>query len=431
MYMHTLANFGLVLFFVLLGGAFAATEIALVSLRDSQLSSLERRGARGARVAQLARDPNRFLAAVQIGVTVAGFFSAAYGGSTLAPDLAAHLESLGLSSEAAETIALVLVTLVIAYLSLVLGELVPKRLALQKAAGVALIVAPGLDRLASLMRPVIWLLSMSTNALVRMVGGDPAASAEQLSEEELRELVSTHESLEEHERHIFGELFAATETTLKEVMRPRPDVEFLPAALSLREAAARVSVLPYSRYPVTGAGFDDVIGFVHVRDLLVVRPDDRSLVGERCRPILMLPGTNHVLPAVATMRNQGVHIAVVLDEYGGTDGIVTFADLLEEVVGGVRDEYVAAIGPAGALSIDGGTSLDDFADQTGLRLAEGDYDTVGGFVMAHLGRVPLVGDIAQITPDSTLEVSAMKGARVVAVVLHSDRGEVERPGGLE
>ena len=207
---QTLLNFGLVVAFVLVGGVFAATEIALVSLRDSQLTQMARASARGAHVAQVARDPNRFLAAVQIGVTVAGFFSAAYGGSTLAPDLAPTLVSLGLPDGAADTTALAVMTLLIAYLSLVLGELVPKRLALQKSAGLALLVTPTLDRFATLMRPVIWLLSISTNALVRLLGGDPTATGEELSEEELRDLVSTHEGLEEQERRILQDVFNAS-----------------------------------------------------------------------------------------------------------------------------------------------------------------------------------------------------------------------------
>ena len=244
---QTLLNLALVLLFVLVGGVFAATEIALVSLRESQLTAMERSGARGARVAEVARNPNRFLAAVQIGVTVAGFFSAAYGGSTLAPDLAPYLERLGLGEDAAATTALVVLTLVIAYLSLVLGELVPKRLALQKAAPVSLAAAPVLDRFATLVRPVIWLLSLSTNALVRLLGGDPDATGEQLSEEELRDLVSTHEDLEEEERRILSDVLAATETSVKEVMRPRTDVAFVAGDLSLAQATAQVRDLPYSR----------------------------------------------------------------------------------------------------------------------------------------------------------------------------------------
>ncbi|MFE5703397.1 CNNM domain-containing protein [Rhodococcus koreensis] len=167
----TVANIGLVLLFVLVGGVFAATEIALVSLREGQLRNLERRGVRGVRTAALARDPNRFLSAVQIGVTVAGFLSAAYGASTIAPALVPALETWGLPHGVAATASLVSTTLVIAYLSLIVGELVPKRIALQRATEVSLLTAPPLDRFATVMRPVIWLLSVSTDAVVRIFGG--------------------------------------------------------------------------------------------------------------------------------------------------------------------------------------------------------------------------------------------------------------------
>ncbi|WP_139179051.1 CNNM domain-containing protein, partial [Curtobacterium sp. MCBA15_005] len=172
--------FGLVILFVLVGGVFAAAEIALVSLRESQLQQLERRGPRGMRVAELGRDPNRFLSAVQIGVTVAGFFSAAYGASSIAPDVAPLFRGLGLEQGTAEAVALVMMTLVIAYLSLVFGELVPKRLALQRAEGFSMAVAPTLERFAVLMRPVIWLLSKSTDTVVRLLGGDPDARSESM-----------------------------------------------------------------------------------------------------------------------------------------------------------------------------------------------------------------------------------------------------------
>jgi putative hemolysin len=378
---QTLLNLGLVVLFVLVGGVFAATEIALVSLRDSQLSHLERTSARGVKVAAVARDPNRFLAAVQIGVTVAGFFSAAYGGSTLAPDLAPYLERLGLPEGAADATALVVMTLLIAYLSLVLGELVPKRLALQRSAGLSLAVAPPLDRFAHAVRPVIWLLSASTNAVVRLVGGDPHATSEELSDEELRDLVSTHEGLGDQERKIVQDVFNASQTTLKEVMRPRGDVEFLEARLPLTEAAPRVQGLPYSRYPVVGDGLDDVIGFLHVRDLLDVGAEDRRRVRDVRREVLRLPATNRVLPSVSTMRQEGTHLAVVVDEYGGTDGIVTLEDLVEELVGDIRDEYDAAqtaLPTDGAAGVEGVLRLEDFTEQTGVDLEDGAYETVAG-----------------------------------------------------
>jgi putative hemolysin len=412
---QTLVNVGLVLVFVLVGGVFAATEIALVSLRESQLGGLERAGARGARVAEVARDPNRFLAAVQIGVTVAGFFSAAYGGATLADDVAPYLEDLGLGAGVADAAALLVLTLIIAYLSLVLGELVPKRLALQRPAGIALAVAPVLDRFATAMRPIIWLLSISTNAIVRLLGGDPHAASDQVSEEELRELVSTHEALDEHERRMLTDVFAATETRLKEVMRPRGDVVFLPGDVTLGEAIERLRNLPYSRYPVTGEGFDDVVGFLHVRDLLGVPADDSRLVSDIARPVPVLPASRRVLPSVATMRQEGVHLAVVVDEYGGTDGIVTLEDLVEEIIGEIRDEYdeTETSSPDGHEHA-GATSLADLEARTGIALPEGDYETVAGFVIARLGRIPDVGDTVE-SDGIVLEVSAMAGPRVASV----------------
>ena len=417
---QTLLNIGLVLVFVLVGGVFAATEIALVSLRESQLTQLERQGSRGARVAQVARDPNRFLAAVQIGVTVAGFFSAAYGGSTLAPDLAPHLEVLGLGEEAAETVALVVMTLIIAYLSLVLSELVSKRLALQKSAGLSLAVAPVLDRFAGVMRPVIWLLSASTNAVVRLVGGDPHATTEKLSEEELLELVSHHEALEEQERRILRDVLHATETVVKQVMRPRGDVEFLSAETPLTVAADRIRDLPYSRYPITGEGFDDVIGFLHLRDLLGIAADDTRLVQDVRRLVLLLPATNFVLPSVATMRQQGTHLAVVVDEYGGTDGIVTLEDLVEKLIGEIRDEYDAeeSVGTGeGSACIDAGWSIEDFTEETGVPLEDGDYETVAGFVIARLGRIPVVGDTVEVD-GAALEVTEVAGHRITKIAIH-------------
>ncbi len=419
---QTLVSAALVVLFVAVGGVFAATEIALISLRESQLSQLERRGPRGAKVAALARDPNRFLAAVQIGVTVAGFLSAAYGGATLAPDLAPYLERLGLPDTAAESVALVILTLMIAYLSLVLGELAPKRLALQKSAGLALLVAPVLDRFATLMRPVIWLLSVSTNAVVRLLGGDPSATGVDLTEEELRTLVTSHESLEEDERQILGDVFAATEKRVKEVMRPRADVAFIHAKDRLVDAAARVHQLPFSRYPVIGDGFDDVVGFLHMRDLLGIKPDDERRVRHVMRPVLMLPATNLLLPSITTMREGGNHLAVVVSEYGGTDGIVTLEDLVEELVGEIRDEYDAAEprpATAGGPDVEGGCTLDDARDELGLELPKGDYDTVAGYVMAQLGRIPEVGDRVAAPDGRVLEVSAMAGRRVTRLALRA------------
>jgi putative hemolysin len=387
---QTLLNLLLVVGFILVGGVFAGTEIALVSLREGQINAMSERGARGARVARVARDPNRFLAAVQIGVTVAGFFSAAYGASTLAPDFAPVLENAGLSDGAADTLSLILLTLFIAYLSLVLGELVPKRLALQRSQGVAYLVGGPLDRFAIFMRPVVWLLSVSTNGVVRIFGGDPSATSEELSDDELRFLVDQHEGLAEDERKILTDVFDAGDRSLSEVMRPRRDVAFLAVDCTVAEAVDAALSHPHSRFPVTGSSQDDVLGFLHVRDLLGADPTLR--IRGLTREILHLPATNRVLPSLTRMRDEGRHIAVVVDEYGGTDGIVTLEDLVEELVGDIRDEYDVAEPETAPDLVDARLTIEEFARLTGVPLDDGPYETVAGYVMHRLGRLAEVGD---------------------------------------
>jgi putative hemolysin len=410
-------NIALVLLFVLIGGVFAAAEIALVSLRDTQIRALSDRGRRGRRVANLAADPNRFLAAVQIGVTVAGFFSAAFGAATLADDLAPVLEQWGVPSQVASTTALVAITLVIAYLSLVLSELVPKRLALQRAEAVAMALAPPLDVLATLVRPVIWLLSASTDVMVRLLGGDPSLGRDQISSQELRELVSEHEEFGEDERRIVTDVFEAGDRQIKEVLVPRTEVEFLPADMPVATAVRIVAEQPHSRYPVIAGSPDDVLGFVHVRDLL-----DPQLAGRRvrvetlARDVLFLPGTKPLLASLSEMRRTGSHLAVVVDEYGGTAGIVTLEDLVEELVGDIRDEYDEP-DPADRPQlgyVDGLVNLDEFTDRTAIELPEGPYETVAGFVMARLGRIPAVGQSVEVA-GHRLEVMSLDGRRVATV----------------
>jgi putative hemolysin len=411
-----LVNIGLVVAFVLIGGVFAATEMALVTLRESQVNGLAARGRRGAKVAALARNPNTFLSAVQIGVTVAGFASAAYGATSIAPSLAPLLGFLGVSEQAALTIATVLLTLVIAYLSLVLGELAPKRLAIQRNAQFAYMVAPVLDGFAKIMRPVIWLLSVSTNALVRLLGGDPHKTADEISDEEIRDIVATHQGLPEDERRILDDVLSLRGRQISEVMRPRPEVVALDGTATIGAAAAQVRELPFSRYPVADTSIDDITGFVHVRDVFEAAAEDperplRLLV----RPIPYVPSTARLLPTLTRLRAESHHIAVVVDEYGGTDGIVTLEDLVEEVVGEIFDEYDTATDPTTAGGVlDGRLNLQEFEEATGLELPRGSSDTIAGFVMEQLGRLAEVGDAVDV-PGATLQVAGVDRRRISAI----------------
>jgi putative hemolysin len=417
-------NIVMVVVFVLIGGFFSGTELALISLRESQVRSLSEQGRRGAALGRLLADPNRFLATVQIGVTLATLSASAFGAETLNKPFSAALVGWGLSPGLAGPLAFITVTVGVSYLSLVLGELTPKRLALQRAEGLAMLVAPSLNRLATMSRPVVWILSTSTNALVRLVGGDPKVSGEAISQEELRDLVAAHESLTSDERRLIDEVFRAGDREVREVMTPRTEVMFLDASMTASRAAKQVADSSWSRFPVAGRDEDDVVGFVHVRDLFLPNhPAGRAAtVGDLSREVTRLPGTAGVLTALSEMRRENQHLAIVVDEYGGTDGIVTLEDLIEEVIGEIYDEYDEEVTPDGKESpdgpreVDGLLNLDDFTEATGLRLPEGPYETVAGYVLAELGRLPEVGDAIEVE-GRTLSVLELDGRRIARLLV--------------
>ena len=415
----------LVLVVILIGGFFAGAEMALVSLREGQVRSLSRRGRRGQRAARLAQDPNRFLSAVQIGVTLATLLSGAFGADLLAGKLRTPLARL-LPPDVATLVSLIIVTLVISFFTLIFGELAPKRLALQRSERVSLFAAPVLDRIARIATPVVWLLSRCTNLVVRLVGGDPAAGRGVMTDEELRDLVAGNQSLSADERHIVGEVFDAGKRQIREVLVPRTEVEFLPAVMPLTEAAAIAQHARYSRFPVYQESYDDVIGFVHARDLLGVSDDGDSShgaalrrVGEVCRPVKMLPTSKTVLSALSEMRRDQAHLAIVVDEYGGTAGIVTLEDLVEELIGDIQDEYdVDESRPrqlhGGELEVDGLLNLDEFAELTGIDLPEGPYETVAGYLLAALGHLPGEGESVEVL-GRRLTVTELDGRRISRV----------------
>jgi putative hemolysin len=402
---------------IVLASFFVAAEIALISLRDSQVREIATRGKRGARVAALAAHPNRLLAAVQIGVTVSGFLSAALGADQLGDYVIPWLESLGISNAWSTTISLIGVTLVIAYFSLVFGELVPKRVALFRAEEIALATAGIINVVANIFRPLIWLLSRSTDIVLRAFGVDPKVQRSQMSEEELLDLVTGHAALTDEERDIVEEVFNASERQVHEVMVPRTEVDFMDASLTVGKAIELAVDKAHSRYPVVRGSSDEVVGFIHVRDLLDTSLANKSTkIVELARNIMFLPGTKGILPALSEMRTQGQHLAIVLDEYGGTDGIVTLEDLVEVLIGDIRDEYdeheneVSVEERTGDFEIDGLISIDDLIEETKLDIPEGPYETASGFVMHFLGRIPQVNDVVNVN-GLRITVLTMEGKR--------------------
>ncbi len=436
-----LLNTLLVLLFVVIGGVFSGTEMAMVTLRASQVSQIEATGADGQRIGALVRNPNLFLSAVQVGVTLAGFFSSAYGASTIAPEFVPVLESWGLQTGAASVTAFIGMTLLIAYLSLVFGELVPKRLAMQHPVAFTRVLAPGLNVLARIMRPVIWLLSVSTNGVMRLLGRDPHVGAQAVSADEVRELIVSQPGLRDDSRSILTDVFRAGDRRLVEVMRARPDVEFLSGSLPVAQAYRLSLDLSHSRFPVRGESIDDVLGFVHIRDLMAAmprpsggEPDTGPTLVDIVRPILPLPGSIPVLNALTTMRRENQQIALVLDEYGGTDGIVTMEDLVEELVGEIYGEYDdqrepedSALQSGGALEIDGGLILDELTSMSGVKLPEGPYETVAGFMLDRLGRVGREGDYI-VVDGVRLTVLKTDAYRIVRIRIARPGGRAEATG---
>lgn len=387
---------GVVALLVLINAWFAGSELALVSLRPGQIRRLEERSKRGATLARLARDPNRFLATIQVGITLAGFLASASAAVSLAEPVEELLEPLG---SAAKPVSIVLVTIALSYVTLVLGELAPKRIAMQRAERWGLLAARPLAAIAAMARPVIWLLSRSTDVVVRLLGGDPRRGREEVTEEELRELVEALTTFNDQQRRIITGAFEVSDRTVGEILRPRPDVVTLDADLPCGVALRTLADSGHTRAPVgPGGSLDDVVGLVHLRDLL--DGGDRA-VREVVKEATFVPESAHVLDTLHEMQARHAQMAIVVNEHGGTEGIVTIEDIVEELVGEIYDEADTDILEVrhladGTVVVPGRFPVHDL-DDLGVEVPRGDYTTVAGLVLAGLQRLPeRPGDVVEI-----------------------------------
>ena len=412
-----LPQLGLVGLLVLLNAAFAGTELALVSLREGQLQRLEQRSATGAVLARLAREPNRFLATIQIGITLAGFLASAAAAVSLAEPL---VEPFGFLGRAAEPAAITAVTLILAYVTLVFGELAPKRVAMQRAERWGLLAARPLAVMSSITRPAVWMLSHSTDIAVRLMGGDPSRQREEVTEEELRDMVAAQTSFTPKQRLIIDGAFEISERTLHEVLRPRRDVFVLDADMPADKALPLLADSGHSRAPVGDHGaLDDVIGVVHLRDLLC---DGDQPVRELASELCAFPESVGVLDALHEMQTRRVQMAVVVDEHGSTAGIITVEDLVEELVGEIYDETdrdVIAVrrDPAGGMVIPGTFPVHDLEDIGVDDVPEGSYATVAGLVLDRLGRIPEAPGDRVTVGDWRLEVTGVERHAITEIRL--------------
>lgn len=414
---------------ILISGFFAMSEIALISARKTRLQEWAKQGNRRAQTAfELAATPTRFLATVQIFITLVGILAGAYGGVTIAEKLAAHFARVPALARIAHPLAVVLVVLLITYFTLTLGELVPKRLALARAEGIATRVAGPMRALAVLAAPAVWLLSVSTEGVLRLWGLRPSAEPP-VTEEEIKILLQQGEEagvFEEAELEMVERVLRLDRRRVSAVMTPRPDIVWLDAEDPPEEIRRQILASAYSRFPVSRGSLDAVLGILQAKDFLAWCGDDQGGdLQSLLRRAVFVPETMPVLQVMETFRQEGTHLALVVDEYGSTQGLVTINDVLEAIVGEVAsaeeaEEPEAVQRPDGSWLLDGMLSVDELKDLFDLPTLPGEerghYQTLGGFVMTQMGRIPRASDAFE-WGGLRFEVVDMDGHRVDKVLV--------------
>ena len=387
---------------ILLNGLLSLSELALISARRGRLKSLAEGGHRGAEAALvLVADPGRFLSTVQIGITLVGILAGAFSGATLGDRLARVLGDLGLSPAVAGPLGFGLVVAVITYLSLIIGELVPKQLALRNAEGVAAAVGPLMTTLSRIAAPAVWLLDASTRLVLRLTGARPEQDPT-VTEEEIRSLIAEAETagvIEPEERRMITGIMRLGDRPVRAVMTPRSEVDWIDLQDSPEEIRATVLGSSHERLPAGEGSVDALVGIVRARDVLAALATGEALdVRAMVRPAPIVPDTADAMDVLARLRESPTPTALIHDEYGNFEGVVTPADLMEAIAGAFYREEDAHEPDAverddGSWLLSGSMSADDMADRLGLRLpAQRDYHTVAGFVLAHMRRLPQIGE---------------------------------------
>ncbi|WJH37285.1 hemolysin family protein [Paenibacillus aurantius] len=403
-------EFVVLILLIVLNAFFAASEIALISLNDNKIKAMAEGGHKKAKLLQnLLSEPSRFLATIQIGITLAGFLASAFAAENFSGRFADFLQSTGvpLADNVLETISLIVITLVLSYFTLVLGELVPKRLAMQKAETIAMFAATPLTLLLKIASPFVKLLTLSTNLLVRMFGVDPNADKEQVTEEEIRMMVDVgneNGAIQETERMMINNIFDFDNITVSDIITHRKNVVCLPHDAKLGEVARLVQEEQYTRLPVYQENVDNIIGILHVKDLIPFIEEGKAgsfQVEKLMRPPYFVPMSKPADDLFKEMQRDKVHLAVAIDEYGGMGGIVTIEDLLEEIVGNIFDEHDEEESEIEQLDertyrISGLTPLRTVNELLKMELPHEDYDTLSGFLTGQLGRIPAEGEQPEI-----------------------------------
>lgn len=384
---------------------FAATEIAVISLNETKVRRMAEGGDRkAAKMLRMVTEPTGFLSTIQICITLAGFLGSAFAADNFSDKLVNWLindcEVSGVSPSALDTISVIIITLVLSYFTLVLGELVPKRIAMKRSESIARAVSGLMIAMTAALRPIIWLLTVSTNGVLRLCGIDPEDNAEEVSEEEIIMMLDEGEeagSIESGEKELIKNVFSLNDTTAEDVMVHRSQVAFLKRDDARTTLLNEIAESGYSRFPVYGENIDDIVGILYAKTYLTAQSR-----GERCemKDFLMPPrfvhASTHINRILLDMQREHAHMAVVVDDYGGVIGIITLEDILEELVGEIWDESDEVIENIrersdGSYDINGSTRLSDMCESIGCSI-DSEAETVGGWVTEMLGGIPESGE---------------------------------------
>ncbi len=412
----------IILLIAIINGVLAMAEAAFIRARKARLTQLAEDGNRRAAVTlEMMADPNRFLSTTQIGITLIGILAGAFGGATVADSLAAGLREMPALRPYAQPLAIIVVVLLTTYLSLVIGELVPKRLALQNPERISMLIIPAMRTLATISAPAVRFLGFSTDAVLRLLGARPPDEPP-VTEQEIRALIREGIQagvFEEADEEMVAGVFSLGDRRVDQLMTPRTEIAWLNLDDDAETNRQKLIACPHSRLPVAHDSLDRVIGVVRAKDIL-----NRLLTGEPfdikgcVRPPLYIPESTTAARALELFRQSGKHIALVIDEHGGLAGLVTIYDLLEEIVGDI-ETHQAVQRPDGSWLLDGLLPVDDLRDLFELAELPGEeeglYQTLGGFIMAELGRIPNTGDRV-VWRNLTFEVVDMDARRVDKVL---------------
>lgn len=432
----------------LLNAFFSMSEIAIITLNDTKIKKMAEEGHKAAaKIVRLTKDSSGFLATIQVGVTFAGFLSSAVAANSFAQYFAGALAKLSFISPAvANSIATVLITLLLSFFSLVFGELVPKKYGIQRAEQVSFKIVGILLFCGKAFKPFVWLLSKVTNLIAKLMGLDPDSSERTVTEEEILMMVDVGGEkgvIEESERDMIANIFDFDDTTASEIMTHRTEICAVENTDSLEEIVSLAMNEGFSRIPVFEEDIDTVQGILYVKDLLkYVGNTDCSGVKptDIMRPAYFIPEGKRLSELFSEMTEKKIQMAVVVDEYGGTSGLITMEDLIESIVGNIQDEYdnedeeISQVSD-NCFTVDGTTPIDEVSDLIGVELPEGEYDTIAGFVLDNLGRIPKNGEHPEVSfgpATFTVEqVEEQRIAKVLVVVSPQQDGKTDDSGSGE